>query len=442
MAQRDHDDRGVNGQGMHRREFLAAGAAGVAGLWSAGLASAEAPVPAPRVKRYVPLGKTGLSISDISFGSSRMRDPAAVRHAFERGVNYFDSAEGYKGGDSETAIGEALHDVRDRVFLTSKTKAEADATRADMMQALEGSLRRLRTDHVDVYFNHAVNSVDRMQNEEWAEFTELAKQQGKIRFRGMSGHGAQLVECLEYSLDHDLLDVILVAYNFGQDPAFVSKFLNRFDFITLQPDLPPLLARAHAKGVGVVAMKTLMGGRANDMRPWEKPGGTFAQAAFRWTLSNPDVDALVISMNDAESIDEYLVASGSTAVSRPLRGDERGGVLPARLRPLRRQLPRRRRDRRGPADADVRRRLRRPRAGAIGLRGHRGRGEPVRRLLRRAVRRRLSDRNPDLGAHARRRSPARLNPPSSPFGAAAGPRHDDGDCGINPPAERSSPPRA
>jgi len=316
MAQRDHDDRGVNGQGMHRREFLAAGAAGVAGLWSAGLASAEAPVPAPRVKRYVPLGKTGLSISDISFGSSRMRDPAAVRHAFERGVNYFDSAEGYKGGDSETAIGEALHDVRDRVFLTSKTKAEADATRADMMQALEGSLRRLRTDHVDVYFNHAVNSVDRMQNEEWAEFTELAKQQGKIRFRGMSGHGAQLVECLEYSLDHDLLDVILVAYNFGQDPAFVSKFLNRFDFITLQPDLPPLLARAHAKGVGVVAMKTLMGGRANDMRPWEKPGGTFAQAAFRWTLSNPDVDALVISMNDAESIDEYLVASGSTAVSR------------------------------------------------------------------------------------------------------------------------------
>jgi predicted aldo/keto reductase-like oxidoreductase len=299
---------------IDRREFLLAGAAGVVGLWGADAASAEA--VEPRVRRYVPLGKTGMSISDISFGSSRMRDPVAVRHAFERGINYFDSAEGYKGGDSETAIGEALHDVRDRVFLTSKTKAGADATRGEMMKALEGSLERLRTDHVDVYFNHAVNEVERMQNDEWAEFTEAAKKQGKIRFRGMSGHGAHLVECLNYALDHKLVDVILAAYNFGQDPAFVSRFLNRFDFITLQPGLPPVLERAHREGVGVVAMKTLMGARANDMRPYEREGSTFSQAAFRWTLSNPDVDALVISMNDPKSIDEYLGASGTGGVSR------------------------------------------------------------------------------------------------------------------------------
>jgi len=308
--------RGCDDQRIDRREFLVAGAAGMAGLWGAGLGNAAVEPLTPGVKRYVPLGRTGLSISDISFGSSRMRDPAAVRHAFERGVNYFDSAEGYKGGDSETAIGEALHDVRDRVYLTSKTKAEADSTRAEMMAALEGSLRRLRTDRVDIYFNHAVNHLDRMKNDEWAEFTEIAKKQGKIRFRGMSGHGAQLVECLEYSLDHDLVDVILVAYNFGQDPAFISRFLDRFDFIALQPNLPPLLTRAHAKGVGVVAMKTLMGARVNDMRPYETPGSTFAQAAFRWTLSNPDVDALVISMNDAAMIDEYLGASGARSVGR------------------------------------------------------------------------------------------------------------------------------
>jgi predicted aldo/keto reductase-like oxidoreductase len=77
-----------------------------------------------------------------------------------------------------------------------------------------------------------------------------------------------------------------------------------------------VLERAHAEGVGVVAMKTLMGARANDMKPWEREGGTFAQAAFRWVLSNPNVDALVISMNDAALIDEYLVASGSSRVSR------------------------------------------------------------------------------------------------------------------------------
>jgi len=300
--------------GFDRREFLLTGAVGVAGLW--GLGDAFGATAENRVRRYVPLGKTGMSISDISFGSSRMRDPAAVRHAFECGVNYFDSAEGYKGGDSETAIGLALHDVRDRVFLTSKTKARANAGRAEMMKALEASLVRLRTDHVDVYFNHAVNDVERMRNEEWAEFTEMAKKQGKIRFRGMSGHGANLVECLTYALDHELVDVVLAAYNFGQDPAFYSRMLNRFDFVALQPDLPPVLKRAHAEGVGVVAMKTLMGARANDMRPYERPGSTFAQAAFRWTLSNPDVDALIISMNDAAMIDEYLGASGSEEVSR------------------------------------------------------------------------------------------------------------------------------
>jgi predicted aldo/keto reductase-like oxidoreductase len=306
----ERDERGID-----RRNFLLRGAAGVAGLLGASGLDAIGADSEARVRRYAPLGKTGLEISDISFGSSRTSDPAVVRLAFERGVNYFDSAEGYKGGDSETAIGEALHDVRDRVFLTSKTKAGADATGAEMMKALEGSLARLRTDYVDVYFNHAVNDVDRMRNEEWAEFTERAKQQGKIRFRGMSGHAGKLVECLKFSLDNGLLDVMLVAYNFGQDPAFYARMLNTFDFVTLQPDLPPLLARAHAEGVGVVAMKTLMGGRANDMRPYETPGSTFAQAAFRWTLSNSDVDALVISMKSAADVDEYLGASGARATS-------------------------------------------------------------------------------------------------------------------------------
>ena len=300
--------------GVCRREVLKAGAFGAAVLL--GGASASKADEEPRVRRYVPLGRTGMEISDISFGSSRMRDPKAVRHAYERGVNYFDSADGYKGGDSEEAIGEALHGVRERVFLTSKTKGAADATRAELMKALEASLKRLRTDYVDVYFNHAVNDVDRIANPEWAEFTELAKKQGKIRFRGLSGHAGRLVPCIEYGLDNGLLDVILFAYNFGQDPAFYQKFLTTFDFIALQQELPPLLERAHTEGVGTVAMKTLMGARANDMRPFEREGGTFSQAAFRWVLSNPNVDALVISMNDPEMIDEYLGASGSSRVSR------------------------------------------------------------------------------------------------------------------------------
>src|SRR5438067_7299872 len=178
------------------------------------------------------------------------------------------------------------------------------------MTTLEGSLRRLRADYVDVYFNHAVNDVRRLQNPEWYEFTERAKRQGKIRATGMSGHAGHLIECLDYALETGRVDVILVAYNFGQDPAFYAHFTRSFDCVARQPDLPRVLQKAKAKGVGVVAMKTLMGARLNDMRPFEKGGATFAQAAFRWVLSGRNVDALIISMTSGSSIDEYLGASG------------------------------------------------------------------------------------------------------------------------------------
>jgi uncharacterized protein len=61
----------------------------------------------------------------------------------------------------------------------------------------------------------------------------------------------------------------------------------------------------------VIAMKTLMGGRLNDMRPFEQGGATFAQAALRWALSSPRVDAALISMTSVERIDEYVAASGA-----------------------------------------------------------------------------------------------------------------------------------
>jgi predicted aldo/keto reductase-like oxidoreductase len=176
-------------------------------------------------------------------------------------------------------------------------------------------LRRLQTDHVDVYFNHAINDVERIKNPQWHEFTDLAKKQGKIRFAGMSGHAGRLIECLDWGIDSGHFDVILCAYNFGQDPRFYSRFFRSFDFVAIQSDLPRVIKKAKAKGVGVIAMKTLRGGRLNDMRPYEKDGATFAQAAFRWVLSNSDVDALIVTMTSTAAIDEYLGASGARATA-------------------------------------------------------------------------------------------------------------------------------
>lgn len=305
---------------LNRRSFLRLGAGtGIAsGLSLSKASAAVSDMPSQGVKRYVTLGRTGLKISDISLGSSRLRagQEDLVRHALDRGVNYFDTAESYTRNSSEKVIGNALKDVRDRVFIATKMAAGARESRTSMMRTLEGSLRRLQTDYVDIFFNHAVNDIARLQNPEWFEFVEQAKKAGKIRFTGMSGHAGSLVECVEYAVEHDMFDALLVAHNFGEDPAFYEQFTRSFDFVANQSRLPQALVKARSKNVGIVAMKVLRGARLNDMRPFEHGGATFAQAAFRWVLSSNHVDATIISMTSREKIDEYLGGSGYRGVTR------------------------------------------------------------------------------------------------------------------------------
>ncbi len=309
-----HDDKpSQRDAGLRRRDFLRGAAVGL-GLGLAPLRSAWADEATPGVRRRVRLGRTGLEIADVSFGASRLRDDEAlVEHALARGINYFDTAESYTRGNSETTLGRALKGHREQVVLASKQLTRVGMKPSDFMESLEGSLKRLQTDRIDIYFNHSVNSVGRIADPAWGEFIARAKEQGKIRFSGMSGHSGKLVDCLEHAIDHDLVDVILVAYNFGQDPRFYEKFTKGLDFVARQPELPRILEKARAKDIGVVAMKTLLGARLNDMRPYESGGATFAQAAFRWVLSSPLTDALIVSMQSPAQVDEYLGASGWTA---------------------------------------------------------------------------------------------------------------------------------
>jgi len=296
----------------NRRQFvkqsIVAGA--TAGL---GVGAAATPPGEIGVRSYRSLGRTGLEVSDISFGSSRLRagEEHLVRHALDRGINYFDSAYGYTGGASENVLGSVISGIRDEVVIVSKVEASASWRAEQMMTQLDASLKRLNTDYIDIYMSHAVNDIERLRSDEWFAFVDAAKAAGKIRFPGMSGHAGRLIACLDYALDENMVDVILCAYNFGQDPGFYEQFTKSFNFVANQPDLPRVLAKAKANDVGVIAMKTLMGARLNDMRPYEFGDATFAQAAFRWVLSNENVDALIISMTSTERIDEYLGASGS-----------------------------------------------------------------------------------------------------------------------------------
>ena len=306
-----NDTNRTDGLASNRRDFLRWSAAASALPFAVPTMAAEVNRPG-EVKRYNKLGRTGYEISDISFGSSNLRvgQEDLVHLAMDRGINYFDTAESYARTQSETTLGRALKGKRDQVVITSKTMTEADTGADELMSRLEASLGRLQTDYVDIFMNHAVNDIEVVRNPEWHAFIDKAKEQGKIRFSGVSGHAGHLIECLDYVFDNDLVDAVLVAHNFGQDPKFYERITRSIDWIATQEDLPRVLAKGKEKNVGITVMKTQHGARLNDMRPYETGEATTSQAALRWVLTNPHVDAAVITMNTAEKIDEYLGASG------------------------------------------------------------------------------------------------------------------------------------
>ncbi|MFQ5351541.1 MAG: aldo/keto reductase [Candidatus Binatia bacterium] len=251
------------------------------------------------VKEYRPLGRTGWRMSDISFGTSGLSDAGVLRLAIERGVNYIDTSPDYSESCSERLVGEAIRGRRDKLFVVSKfCTAEGhlpvDTAVADVIRAVESSLVRLRTDYIDLVHVHACNSVERLMAPNFHEAFDRLKEQGKARFMGVSSHTPLLETVMSEAVDSGRFDVIMVAYNFRSWPRLAA-----------------ILARAQERGVGVVAMKTLKGAYhtvLKDFTPDERE--SFTQAAFKWVNNDPRVSGLVVTMRNAEQVDEYLFASG------------------------------------------------------------------------------------------------------------------------------------
>ncbi len=291
-----------------RRAALATGAAAAAPLAAGALsAGAPAPGPAPTAKerspmQYRTLGRTALRVSEIGFGGFPIDDPEVVRYALDHGVNYVDTAHCYRGGRSEQTIGLALKGRRDAVVLTTKWcphHVGKEARKQVFLDMLDGSLRRLQTDRVDIILNHEVGKnsdgvgVDRLKNPEMLEAFETARRAGKVRFLGASGHDPDLMEIMSHVVDSPPFDVLLCRYSF-------------LDY----PEQARVIERAHARGVGVIAMKTLAGAKGADLDTFRDRYTTFKQAALKWVLSNRGVSNLIISINSTRQVDEYVAASG------------------------------------------------------------------------------------------------------------------------------------
>ena len=165
--------------------------------------------------KNIKLGKSDLEVSNISLGCMRMGDLSkqdaanVINNAMELGVNFFDHADIYAGGKSEETFAEAIDmnpTTREKMYIQTKAgirKGYFDFSKEHILNAVDGSLKRLKTDYIDVFLLHRPDAL--VEPEEVAEaFTEL-KNSGKVRHFGVSNHNPKQIELLKKYVEQDLI---------------------------------------------------------------------------------------------------------------------------------------------------------------------------------------------------------------------------------------------
>jgi predicted aldo/keto reductase-like oxidoreductase len=255
-----------------------------------------------------PLGKTGQEVTLFALGGEGVlrtygREAEAVRvihRALHQGVNYCDTAPAYAG--SMDYYGAALGERRRDIFLASKTH---DRTRDGSLRLLDNSLRRLRTDHLDLWQLHDLRTqddLDRIFAKGGAlEALLQARGEGRVRFLGLTGHHDPAI--LLEAMRRFTFDTVLVALN--------AADVHRLSFIRT------VLAEASRQGMGVIGMKVTAQGRLLAR------GCLNMDEAMGYVLSLPGVSTVIVGCQTPAEVD------ANAAIARRFRTFE-----DARLREL------------------------------------------------------------------------------------------------------------
>jgi len=274
---------------MNRRSFLASGIA---------LPAAAAAAPAPGL-RYRTLGKTGLKVTTLGFGCMLVADDSVVARGLDMGINFFDTARSYQGGNNERMVGAVLKGRRKDVIIETKTPGR---TRAAVLADLDKSLGELGTDYVDIWYLHS-RSTPAEISDDLLEAQQIAKKAGKIRFAGVSTH--YLKDIVDHVIQKGKTDVLLATYNFSMGP---------------ENKMEESIRKAREAGIGIVAMKVMAGGFARIQRGDRLFGADPAQvtqrlkregampAALKWALKNNSVDTAIVGITDIEQLEENFAA--------------------------------------------------------------------------------------------------------------------------------------
>jgi predicted aldo/keto reductase-like oxidoreductase len=309
---------------LSRRDFLTAGLV----LPAAGFRTGNLPLPpegsqagpGPVKLTYRTLGKTGLKVTSLAFGCMTTSDPSVIERAADFGINHFDTARGYQGGNNERMVGAALKSVRQKVILSSKSPAR---TRAEALADLDTSLRELGTDHLDIWYLHMKNEPEQVTTE-LLEAQQAAKQAGKIRFAGVSTH-FNMDKMLAHLAKQGQTDVVLTTYNFAMRSVDAAMNANPD---APKTDMTEAIRSARKAGLGIVVMKVMAGG-VSRVRRGDRLYGANPQAlsqrldqpgvpvaAIKWALENESVDTAIVCMTNHEQLDENLRAMAEPYTER------------------------------------------------------------------------------------------------------------------------------
>jgi predicted aldo/keto reductase-like oxidoreductase len=279
---------------ISRRRFLETAA--VAGTVASQSSAAESKMPQRT------LGKTGVKVSVVAFGSGsrwlaykeEARAHEAMTKALNSGVTYVDTAYAYGNGQSETWIGNLLGDRRKQLFLATKVSARGGD---EALRSIEGSLKRLKTDHVDLLHIHSLTSAEDLATIEKPgnvlDVVRKMRDQKMARFIGITSHTDPAV--LKTALERHDFDVTQMALNAARAgmakgiSAFGEKHADSFETLAL-----PV---ANRKKMGVIAMKIFAQEQLNGKAPVEK--------LITYSLSLP-VTAVVLGMPKLEYVEENL----------------------------------------------------------------------------------------------------------------------------------------
>ena len=260
----------------------------------------------------------GNQISILGFGCMRFPQTAGrinmaeterqIVAAVEQGINYFDTA--YVYGGSEAALGEILekNGLRDRVNIATKLPHYLIRSGDSMEKFFQEELRRLRTDHVDYYLMHMLTDTatwDRLKSLGMVEWLNEKKRTGQIRQVGFSYHGSsdmfcQLVDAWDW-------DFCQIQYNYMDEHSQAGR---------------TGLEYAHSKGLPVIIMEPLRGGKLVNMLPEEarrifadyRVQHTPAQWAFRWLWSQEAVTCVLSGMNSDEMVADNIATASNVKV--------------------------------------------------------------------------------------------------------------------------------